>query len=45
MHVVLALETLKMTYVKNVNGESYIDAEGNIVLHGQPVEFADLEVA
>ena len=45
MHVVLALETLKMTYVNNVNGESYIDADGNIVFEGQSVEFADLEVA
>ncbi len=28
-----------------LDGESYIDAEGNIVLNGQPVEFADYELA
>lgn len=25
--------------------ESYIDADGNIVMDGQPVEFAELELA
>ena len=34
----------QITY-QNTNGDSYIDAEGNLVLNGSAVEFAEVAMA
>lgn len=34
-----------LEHLSNTNGNSYVDAEGNLVLDGETVEFAEVALA